>query len=41
MKRFGGSSVTAVEVLKIEEAGPDYVRLRDDVKAVGINFADD
>jgi hypothetical protein len=33
--------VTTVEVLNIEEAGPDYVRLRDGASAVRINFADD
>ena len=33
--------MTAVEVLNIEEAGPDYVRLRDDSTDVRIHFADD
>lgn len=33
--------MTTVEVLKIEEAGSDYVRLRDVNKQVRINFADD
>jgi hypothetical protein len=33
--------VTTVEVLKIEEAGPDYVRLRGGSTDVRINFADD
>jgi hypothetical protein len=33
--------MTTVEVLKIEEAGSDYVRLRDGDKHVQINFADD
>jgi hypothetical protein len=33
--------MTAVKVLNIEEAGPDYVRLRDDSTDVRINFADD
>jgi hypothetical protein len=33
--------VTAIEVLNIEEAGSDYVRLRDGVQDVRINFADD
>jgi hypothetical protein len=33
--------VTTVELLKIEEAGPDYVRLRDETKDVRIRFADD
>jgi len=33
--------MTTVEVLKIEEAGPDYVRLRDGVRGIRINFADD
>ena len=32
--------MTKVEVLKIEEAGPDYVRLRDGNSDVRINFAD-
>jgi hypothetical protein len=30
-----------VEVLNIEETGPDYVRLRDAASEVRINFADD
>jgi hypothetical protein len=33
--------MTTVEVLKIEEAGPDYVRLRDGARDIRINFADD
>jgi hypothetical protein len=33
--------MTIVEVLKIEEAGPDYVRLRDGARDIRINFADD
>jgi hypothetical protein len=33
--------MTTVEVLKIEEAGPDYVRLRGGVRDVLINFAND
>jgi hypothetical protein len=33
--------VTTVEVLLIEETGPDFVRLRDGVQDVRINFADD
>jgi len=31
----------AIEVLKIEQAGPDYVRLRGSDSGVRINFADD
>jgi hypothetical protein len=30
-----------VEILKIEEAEADYVRLRDDRRTVRIDFADD
>ena len=33
--------MTTVEFLKIEEAGSDYVRLRDGDNHVQINFADD
>lgn len=33
--------MTPVEVLKIEEVGSDYVRLRDGARDVRINFADD
>lgn len=33
--------MTAVEVLHIEETGPDFVRLRNDIQGVRINFADD
>lgn len=33
--------MTTVEVLKIEEAGSDYVSLRDGDRHVRINFADD
>ena len=33
--------MTAVKVLNIEEAGSDYIRLRDDSTDVRINFADD
>ena len=33
--------MTTIEVLKIEEAGPDYIRLRDGNSDVRINFADD
>ena len=33
--------MTTVEVLKIEEAGSDYVRLGDGDRHVRINFADD
>jgi len=32
---------TAVQVFKIEEAGPDYVVLRDGDKGVRVKFADD
>jgi hypothetical protein len=32
--------MTVVEILKIEEAGSDYLRLRDDSTDVRINFAD-
>lgn len=31
----------AVEVMNIEEAGPDYLRLRDGATDVRINFEDD
>ena len=33
--------MNAVEVLNIEEAGPDYVRLRDAKTEVRVTFADD
>jgi hypothetical protein len=33
--------VTNVEILNIEETGPDYVRLRDGARDVRVNFADD
>jgi len=33
--------VTTVEVFNVEEAGPDYVRLRNAARDVRINFADD
>jgi hypothetical protein len=33
--------VTAVEVLKIAEAGPDYIRLQDGGRDVRINFSHD
>jgi hypothetical protein len=36
-----GTSLTSVEVLKIEEASPDYLRLKDDNSTVGINSAYD
>jgi hypothetical protein len=35
------TAVTAIELLNIEEAGPDYLRLRDGAKTVRINFASD
>jgi hypothetical protein len=33
--------MTSIEVFNIEEAGPDYVRLRNGSANVRINFADD
>ena len=33
--------MTAVEVLTIEETGPDYIRLRNANSDVRVNFADD
>jgi hypothetical protein len=34
-------SMTTVEVMKLEEAGTDYLRLRDGDRSVRINLADD